>query len=77
MQRCPAASAPPADPADSAHRDAAVLDYFSITLSHPRWLAARWYDRMGFEATEGWLTFNNSAAPLTLRANRLRNTPQE
>ena len=52
-------------------RDAA-LDYFSITLSHPRWLAARWYDRMGFDATEAWLTFNNAPAPLTLRANTLR-----
>ena len=50
----------------------AALDYFSITLSHPRWLAARWYDRLGFDATEAWLRFNNAPAPLTLRANRLR-----
>ena len=54
-------------------RDAA-LEYFSVTLSHPRWLAARWYDRLGFEAAEAWLKFNNKAAPLTLRANRLRTT---
>jgi 16S rRNA (cytosine967-C5)-methyltransferase len=58
----------PDDPRDRA----AALDYFSITLSHPRWLVARWYDRMGFEATEAWLTFNNAPAPLTLRANPLR-----
>ena len=31
----------------------------------------------GFDATETWLRFNNAPAPLTLRANRLRNTPQE
>ena len=55
----------------------AALDYFSITLSHPRWLAARWYDRFGFDATERWLQFNDSPAPLTLRANRLRMTPGE
>lgn len=61
----------PVAPADPADRDA-VLQYFSVTLSHPRWLAARWYDRMGFERTERWLRFNNAAAPLTLRANRLR-----
>jgi len=56
---------------------AAALDYLSITLSHPRWIAARWYDRMGFDATEAWLMFNNTPAPLTLRANRLRLTREE
>ena len=30
-------------------RDAA-LDYLFITLSHPRWLIARWLDAHGFEA---------------------------
>jgi 16S rRNA (cytosine967-C5)-methyltransferase len=50
----------------------AVLDYLSITLSHPRWLAARWYDRLGFEDAETWLTFNNTPAPLTVRANPLQ-----
>lgn len=49
-----------------------ALDYLSVTLSHPRWLAARWLDRYGFEAAEAWARFNNAAAPLTLRANRLR-----
>jgi 16S rRNA (cytosine967-C5)-methyltransferase len=64
----------PARPLDDTNRDA-VLDYFSITLSHPRWLAARWYDRLGFAAAERWLEFDNTAAPLTLRANRIRTTP--
>ena len=53
-----------------------MLDYLAITLSHPRWLAARWLDRYGFDATEQWLRFNNAPAPLTLRANRLRNTTE-
>ena len=66
----------PARPANPSEREA-VLDYFSITLSHPRWLAARWLDRFGFEATEAWQRFNNTPASLTLRANRLRATPQE
>jgi 16S rRNA (cytosine967-C5)-methyltransferase len=61
----------PARPRDAADR-AAALDYLAITLSHPRWLVERWYDRMGFDATEAWLLFNNAPAPLTLRANRLR-----
>ena len=63
----------PARPADPADRDAA-LAYLSITLSHPRWLAARWYDRLGFDAAEAWLRFNNQPAPITLRANRIRTT---
>ncbi len=66
----------PVRPADPHDRDAA-LQYLSITLSHPRWLVERWYDRIGFDATEQWLRFNNIAAPLTLRANRLRITPAD
>ncbi len=63
----------PADPADRA----SALEYFSVTLSHPRWLVARWYERLGFDTTERWLRFNNLPAPLTLRANRLKLTPGE
>jgi 16S rRNA (cytosine967-C5)-methyltransferase len=63
----------PARPDDPSNR-AAALDYFSITLSHPRWLAARWYDRLGFDATEAWMQFNNTPGSMTLRANRLRVT---
>src|SRR4030095_16857371 len=48
--------------------------YCSITLSPPRWLAQRWYERYGFEATETWLQFNNQPAPVTLRTNRIRTT---
>jgi 16S rRNA (cytosine967-C5)-methyltransferase len=58
----------PDDPGDRA----AALDYLAVTLSHPRWLVARWLGRYGFVATEGWLQFNNRPAPLTIRANRLR-----
>ena len=69
--RCRASMPLPPRPADPTDRHA-VLDYFSIALSHPRWLAARWYDRFGFDTAETWLQLNNEAAPLTLRANRLR-----
>lgn len=58
----------PMRPADSSSRGAA-LDYLSITLSHPRWLAERWYDRLGLDRAEFWCRFNNQAAPLTLRSN--------
>ena len=66
----------PGRPADPANR-ADAIEYFSVTLSHPRWLAERWYDRLGFDAAERWMEFNNRPAPLTLRANRLRITPAD
>jgi 16S rRNA (cytosine967-C5)-methyltransferase len=64
----------PPRPADPSDTDAA-LDYLSVTLSHPRWLAARWLERYGFDRAEQWAIFNNQPAALTLRANRLRTTP--
>jgi 16S rRNA (cytosine967-C5)-methyltransferase len=65
----------PRRPEGASDREAA-LDYLSITLSHPRWLAARWLDRYGFETAEAWTRFNNSPAPLTLRVNRLRTSSE-
>ena len=49
----------------------AELEYLSVTLSHPRWLVARWLSRMGFDAVERWCAFDNERAPITLRANTL------
>ena len=74
MPRKPASLRLPPRPDDVANRTA-VLDYFAITLSHPRWLVTRWYDRLGFDVAERWLQFNNVPARLTLRANRLKITP--
>jgi 16S rRNA (cytosine967-C5)-methyltransferase len=48
------------------------LPYLEVSLSHPRWLAHRWLERYGFDATETWEQFNNAAAPLTIRVNRLK-----
>ena len=66
----------PTRPADSSDRRGA-LEYLSVTLSHPAWLASRWYDRLGFDVAEAWMQFNNAAAPLTLRTNRIRMTSGE
>lgn len=60
-------------PAQDVDRESA-LAYLSVTLSHPRWLAERWLDRLGFARAEAWMQFNNQPAPLTLRANPLRTT---
>jgi 16S rRNA (cytosine967-C5)-methyltransferase len=63
----------PARPTDPADRDAA-LNYLSVTLSHPRWLADRWHERLGLDAAEAWMQFNNTPGSVTLRANRLNMT---
>jgi 16S rRNA (cytosine967-C5)-methyltransferase len=60
----------PPRPQDVADR-AAAIEYLGVTCSHPSWLAARWFDRYGLDIAERWVEFNNAAAPLTLRANRL------
>jgi 16S rRNA (cytosine967-C5)-methyltransferase len=65
----------PRRPVDPQDREGA-LEYLSVTMSHPRWLAERWLNRLGFARTELWTAYNNHPAPLTLRANRLRNTPE-
>lgn len=70
-QHLPLPERPGADP--SANE---IRDYLSITLSHPAWLIDRWVERHGADATERWAEFNNSPAPLTLRANRLKGTPE-
>lgn len=63
----------PPKPSHAADREA-VLAYLATTLSHPRWLVERWLDRFGFEATEQWLTYNNTPPGLTIRANTIRTT---
>ena len=56
----------PPKPADGAGVTA-VLDYLSVSLSHPRWLVQRWLNRVGFEATERWCLFNNAPPHITVR----------
>ena len=63
----------PARPTNSQQSDRSdVLDYLSITQSHPRWLMERWYDRYGADATITWTVFNNAVAPISLRVNTLK-----
>ena len=56
----------PARPTEGASRDA-QLAYLTTTLSHPRWLAERWLDRLGFARADAWMQFNNAQGPLTIR----------
>jgi 16S rRNA (cytosine967-C5)-methyltransferase len=59
---------------DAAAREAAV-EHLVRALSHPAWLARRWLDRVGLDAAIAWARFDNAPAPLTLRVNRLRTSP--
>jgi 16S rRNA (cytosine967-C5)-methyltransferase len=63
----------PPRPDNAADREAAVA-YLGVTHSHPEWLVTRWLDRVGFDAAERWVRFNNDTPLLTIRANRLRTT---
>ncbi len=58
------------------HRSA-LVEFLSITCSHPPWLVNRWLERYGEAATEEWLRFNNQAPAMTLATNRLRTTRDE
>jgi 16S rRNA (cytosine967-C5)-methyltransferase len=62
---------------DDRDRRRQVLDYLSVTQSHPRWLVERWYDRYGAEAATEWTRFNNTPAPITLRVNTLVGSAQQ
>lgn len=62
------ASRPPAPerPSGSASLDA-WTEYLSAAWAHPPWLVRRWVERLGPEAAEARLRYNQSTAPMTLR----------
>ena len=76
MTRNPITSVLPRHPGEPNGRDA-QLDFLSVTCSHPRWLVERWLHRVGLHDAITWVQFNNTPAPLTLRANRIRITRDE
>jgi 16S rRNA (cytosine967-C5)-methyltransferase len=49
----------------------------AIFFSHPLWLVERWVKQYGPESTRRILTWNNSPAPLELRANTLKSSADE
>ena len=53
-------------------RETDVVLHLSIRWSHPEWLVARWMKQFGTEETEELLRADNEESPLTLRANRLK-----
>lgn len=69
IRKGPALALPKRPAGHEASRQAQVA-YLSVTLSHPVWLVERWLDRLGFDATEAWCRFNNTAPSVTVRARR-------
>jgi 16S rRNA (cytosine967-C5)-methyltransferase len=63
-------------PADQMPREA-LVEYLTITGSHPQWLVERWVDRLGPNVAAMWVDFNNQEPSLTLRANTLQATRAE
>ena len=56
----------PERPGDSAAR-ARWIEYLTISLSHPQWLAERWFDRYGANDAEAWCLFNNKTPDVIVR----------
>ena len=46
--------------------------YLALTYFHPLWLIKRWIKKLGYDNTEKLCIFNNSAPPLCLRNNTLK-----
>ncbi len=55
--------------------DKDVVQYLSITFSHPKWLVKRLLSILGTEETEAFLHANNGSVPTTVQCNPLRTTP--
>mgnify|MGYP003602321591 FL=1 len=51
--------------------------FLALTYFHPQWLIKRWIKKLGFTDTEKLCIFNNSAPPLCLRTNTLKQTRAE
>lgn len=47
-----------------------------IEYSHPEWLIERWVKQLGWDDTLKVLEFNNSPAPVIIRANRLKTSAE-
>jgi 16S rRNA (cytosine967-C5)-methyltransferase len=67
-----AASGEPAFP----DRAADEAGFISVAHSHPRWLVERWIARYGSTVAEAICEADNRPAPVSLRPNRLKTTPE-
>ena len=66
-----------ADAVELPDKDENPALYIATKYSHPLWLVERWLGAWGLERTEGVCAASNDTAPLTVRANTLRVTPED
>ncbi len=57
---------PPRVPREDPRWRAQALAYLAVTHSHPGWLVERWLDRLGYDAAEAWVRYDNTPAEVTL-----------
>jgi 16S rRNA (cytosine967-C5)-methyltransferase len=53
------------------------VKYLAIAGSHPGWMVGRWLERYGFQETLALCEANNRPAPQWVRANTLKQSPDE
>ncbi len=54
-----------------------ATEHLALASCHPQWLVKHWVRALGFDAAEKLCHFDNTEAPLCLRTNTLKNTPEE
>lgn len=55
----------------------AWITYLSTSLSHPRWLAERYFDRAGAVGAEAWCRYNNAIPTVTVRVTAATNAEDQ
>ena len=58
-------------------RDKAAEKYIALKYSIPEWLVMRMLKRYSFEETESWAQASNHKPSVSIRPNRLKNSPEE
>ena len=58
-------------------RDKAAEKYLALKYSIPEWLVVRMLKRYSLEETESWAQASNLKPPVSIRPNRLENSPEE
>lgn len=58
-------------------REKAAEHYLALKYSIPQWLVVKMLKRYSFEETELWAQASNLKPPVSIRPNRLKNSPEE
>lgn len=59
------------------HRGKQPVGYLSVTYSFPEWIIQKWYKAYGLKQAEALCQYFNAPAPLWIRCNTLKLSPEE